>query len=299
MRLTATIFFTRLFLITLVLSGVVACTPEGTEEEVRDGDGDGLSDMQEADLGTDPSKPDTDGDGLSDLEEVNLETDPLVMDTDEDGYTDFEENHAGSDPIDSASVIYKGGWPYNPSKDEIEDPGWDSEPANGTTLPEYIAMDQHEEMVNLYDFVGRGKKIIVDFSTPWCTPCRAFASYLSDGDEDHFLWDTPYDDQEGFYQPYPWWKENYSDLYRMVQEGEIYWITVICSTTNPIDISYIQAWEESYPHALIPVLFDEDLQLKDFLGVGSYPTLNLFDENLVFLHHATGGAGGALSTLFP
>lgn len=249
-------------------------------------------------MGTDPAKADTDGDGLDDKKEVDLDTDPLLPDTDEDGYTDFEENHAGSDPLDAASVIYKGGWPYNPTKDEIEDPGWDSEPAIGTTLPEYIAMDQYEEMVNLYDFVGRGKKIMIDFSTPWCSPCKALAHYLSDADEDHFLWDTPYDDQEGFYQPYPWWSEAYSDLYQMVQDGELYWITVICSITTPIDISYIHAWEENYPNEYIPVLFDEDLQLHDFLGVGSYPTVHLFDENLNFLYRATGGAGGALSALF-
>jgi len=274
----------------------VAC--EAPETPDLDGDGDGLTDLQEAELGTDPTKTDTDEDGLDDKTEVELQTDPLMSDTDEDGYTDFEENHAGTDPTDAASVIYKGGWPYNVHKDEMEDPGWDTEPANGTTLPEYIAMDQHEEMVNLYDFVGRGKNIMIDFSTPWCGPCKALASYLSDGDEDHFLWDTPYDDQEGFYQPYPWWKEHYGDLYRMVLEGELYWITIICTTTNPIDISYIQAWEENYPHELIPVLFDENLQLRDFLGVRSFPTLNLLDENLNFLHQATGGAGGALNALF-
>ncbi|MCA0982908.1 thrombospondin type 3 repeat-containing protein [Halobacillus yeomjeoni] len=42
-----------------------------------DSDGDGLSDSEEADLGTDPDKPDTDGDGYGDGEEVEANTDPL------------------------------------------------------------------------------------------------------------------------------------------------------------------------------------------------------------------------------
>jgi len=42
-----------------------------------DSDGDGLSDLEEQVLGTDPQKPDTDGDGYGDGIEVTLATDPL------------------------------------------------------------------------------------------------------------------------------------------------------------------------------------------------------------------------------
>ena len=42
-----------------------------------DDDGDGLSNAEEAELGTDPNEPDTDGDGLADGDEVSLGTDPL------------------------------------------------------------------------------------------------------------------------------------------------------------------------------------------------------------------------------
>ena len=65
-----------------------------------DRDGDGLLDVDEARVGTDPDNPDTDGDGLPDgLEErngdgvVNVgETDPLSPDTDCDGLSDGEED---------------------------------------------------------------------------------------------------------------------------------------------------------------------------------------------------------------
>lgn len=60
---------------------------------VMDGDGDGLSDGDEATrYRTDPADPDTDADGIADGDEVlRLRTDPLRADTDGDGLTDLEE----------------------------------------------------------------------------------------------------------------------------------------------------------------------------------------------------------------
>lgn len=66
---------------------------------VLDSDGDGLSDAEEATLGTDPTKSDTDNDGLTDGEEVNIyHTDPLNPDTDGDGYLDGDEVRNGYNP---------------------------------------------------------------------------------------------------------------------------------------------------------------------------------------------------------
>lgn len=57
-----------------------------------DTDGDGLSDQEELELGTDPKNPDTDKDGLTDGEEVRTYlTDPLNPDTDYDGLIDGGE----------------------------------------------------------------------------------------------------------------------------------------------------------------------------------------------------------------
>ncbi|MBU6160778.1 MAG: DUF4215 domain-containing protein, partial [Myxococcales bacterium] len=65
-----------------------------------DDDNDGLTDEEEADLGTDPTNADTDGDGLSDGDEVNThETDPTNPDTDGDGLSDGDEvNTHETDP---------------------------------------------------------------------------------------------------------------------------------------------------------------------------------------------------------
>ena len=66
-----------------------------------DTDGDGLSDEQEAVLGTDPTKADTDADGVSDGDEFNVHgTNPLARDSDGDGRTDGREISDNSNPLD-------------------------------------------------------------------------------------------------------------------------------------------------------------------------------------------------------
>lgn len=70
-----------------------------------DSDGDGLTNLQEATVGTDPILPDTDRDGLTDGEEVNVyETNPRNRDSDADGLTDGDEiNQYGSNPANEDS----------------------------------------------------------------------------------------------------------------------------------------------------------------------------------------------------
>lgn len=65
-----------------------------------DSDGDGLTDEDEAGLGTEPLTADTDGDGLLDNEEVRIyKSDPLNSDTDNDSFKDGDEVKAGYNPI--------------------------------------------------------------------------------------------------------------------------------------------------------------------------------------------------------
>ena len=79
-----------------------------------DDDNDGLSDVFEVSIGTNPLSADTDGDGLTDYEEVYFDglagytpgsdTNPLNSDTDGDGYSDTKEINSGSNPLDPGSV---------------------------------------------------------------------------------------------------------------------------------------------------------------------------------------------------
>ncbi len=61
-----------------------------------DSDKDGLGDIAEIRLGTDPHNADTDGDGISDGAEISIKTNPLAKDTDGDGIPDSTE--IGLDP---------------------------------------------------------------------------------------------------------------------------------------------------------------------------------------------------------
>jgi len=67
--------------------------------EPIDSDKDGLDDVREQELGTDPNKADTDNDGLTDGDEVLIwKTNPLNPDTDGDSYLDGEEVRNGYNP---------------------------------------------------------------------------------------------------------------------------------------------------------------------------------------------------------
>lgn len=73
---------------------------DGTLDPDEDSDNDGLSNILEVSLDTDPANADTDGDGLSDgFEILEFMTDPLKFDTDEDGLSDGDEYVLGTNPL--------------------------------------------------------------------------------------------------------------------------------------------------------------------------------------------------------
>ena len=79
--------------------------PNDPIDAFEDKDGDGLSNLDEFNLGTDVNDPDSDGDGISDGEETNagadgFVTDPLNPDTDGDLVPDDLEIEIGTDPTD-------------------------------------------------------------------------------------------------------------------------------------------------------------------------------------------------------
>lgn len=111
-----------------------------------DSDGDGLSDADEAELGTDPYDPDTDKDRLTDGDEVNrYQTDPLNADTDWDSLKDGEEVFTHStDPrnrdTDSGGVA--------DGHEVIEDRTNPRDPADDLLLYElYIQFDYNDSVI--------------------------------------------------------------------------------------------------------------------------------------------------------
>lgn len=77
--------------------------PSNPTLAAEDPDRDGLTNLQEFQLGTNPTLADTDSDGLSDGDEVTRGTSPLLRDTDGDGISDGLEVQTGSDPLNPAS----------------------------------------------------------------------------------------------------------------------------------------------------------------------------------------------------
>jgi len=94
---------------------------------MTDTDGDGLLDLQEARMGTDPLNADTDGDTIKDGDEASHRTDPLKADTDGDGLNDGDELAFRADPLaidtdgdtlpDGVEVHELGTSPINPDTD--------------------------------------------------------------------------------------------------------------------------------------------------------------------------------------
>ncbi len=78
-------------------STTVTVLATGTKDAAgfRDGDGDGLSDEQEREYGSDPNNKDTDADGFTDKQEINGGYNPLItnkdVDSDGDGIMNWEE----------------------------------------------------------------------------------------------------------------------------------------------------------------------------------------------------------------
>ncbi len=71
-----------------------------------DTDQDGLTDVREIELGTNPRLVDSDSDGLSDWEEVDIfGTNPLKNDSDSDSYLDGEEVQNGYNPLGPGKLL--------------------------------------------------------------------------------------------------------------------------------------------------------------------------------------------------
>lgn len=129
------------------------------------------------DPGTDPNQ-DTDGDGLTDLEEQDLGTDPDDADSDGDGYDDGVEVDGNTDPTDDADMPYLAGWPIDPCRDDIQSTGNDV----GDIAEGFELLDQFGETVSLHDFCDQ--TVVMVSSAMWCGPCQDEAPELQGWYED-------------------------------------------------------------------------------------------------------------------
>jgi hypothetical protein len=94
---------------------------------------------------------DSDGDGLTDAEELELGTDPMNSDSDGDGFSDSEEQVAGTGPLDFNDHPYYGGWPMDDCRNDVESSG---SYQVGDIATNFELLDQYgkAERVRLHDF---------------------------------------------------------------------------------------------------------------------------------------------------
>jgi hypothetical protein len=143
----------------------------GTDPMNPDTDGDGVLDGREFSLGSNPLVADSDGDGQSDGAEVEAGTNPINADTDGDGFPDAQERTGGTDPTDPFSWDFDGGvWPdLSGHAQGVYADGWQV----GSILANLAFIDQLGGLIELYRFYGY--VILLDFSAGWCMPCRRTA----------------------------------------------------------------------------------------------------------------------------
>jgi hypothetical protein len=254
-------------LLSASLFALVGCAEE--KVDLTDSDGDGLTDAEEADLGTDPDAGDSDGDGLSDLDEMNFGTDPNLIDTDGDSYLDLHEIVEGTDPLDEEDRIYTGYWPYSYTKESIYDPGHDPGGlANGVNMWRFSGVDQFGEEVDLYDYAYQGKPVMVDLSGAWCYYCNELAKLI--------------DRQDSFFDSYAAYYPWIESLPDWVEDGDVLWVTILDANSYyaPADEETVADWYDDYPTEEIAVLADENALLNSYIDVYGYPSVWLLNEDM-------------------
>ena len=179
-----------LFLLTLSFT-LAACSAR------RGGGGGGGADDDDSAPGDDDDStplggPDGDGDGLPDDFEEEIGTDPDDEDTDGDGHDDGDEVYGYADPTDPSDHPYAGGYARHPRPDDLAQANTGYSP--GLVAPNFSLVDSYGEEVELWDFYG--DVILIVTCAYWAGPCRAveeeaqarFEQRASDGFIQMTLW---------------------------------------------------------------------------------------------------------------
>ena len=200
------------------------------------------------------------------------------------------------------SDYYFGGWPFNPDKDKIigseliPDCSKDKKevlcacsshddcetnmcfvsprvggycvPGPQTVFPEFILKDQFGEEVNIYDFAGQGKLIIVEFSTSWCKPCRDLADWMSNGNPG--------------VTSSRMWKKEYNFIKDLVKQDAVYFINIIMQDDykTPASLETLEDWFQMYPDDHVLLLADSNEDVLNWVRPTGYPTIILLNDKM-------------------
>ena len=97
--------------------------------------------------GDEDNSVDSDGDGLTDAEEAELGSDPAQTDSDGDGWDDGVEHSYYTDPADGTDHPYAGGWPIDACRNDLVSTGM----AEGDVINDVTLLDQYGEELRIHD----------------------------------------------------------------------------------------------------------------------------------------------------
>lgn len=172
----------------------------------------------------------------------------------------IDETPAGDD-------AYAGGWPQQPDSDRYAEDAPDWEHASGepgSQLPRFHYMDQYGDFVDVYDFAGHDRPVVLDVCATWGPACQVLSSYMAGGSDLYGL------------------NGDWPSLPELVDRGDVLFLTVLSENGRGQLPSGedLADWHATYPNAQVPILGD-DGNLADGLDVAEFPSIFLFDENLI------------------
>ena len=217
--------------------------------------------------------------------------------------------------IEDEKKYYFGGWPYNNKKDIINgsplefncpnDIGCecnkDSDcinnnclksprgsycyPKDGDIFPEFISYDQYGDIVNIYDFANQSKYILLELGAVWCAPCNVLSAWFS------------YNDLS--IKSKTWWKPEYTKIYDLVENNEVYFITVLYENENRDlpDFNTSYEWFDNYPDEKIPILTDDNKLLHTWVKPSGIPAVILLNEKMEIIQFSSRGLNGSFDKL--
>ena len=157
---------------------------------------------------------------------------------------------------------------------------------NGDTFPHFKAIDQFEDIVDIYDFANdEGKYILVEMGAGWCSPCHSLASWFA------------YNEEE--IKTKPFWRDRYNKVKELVENGDIYFITILYEDEFRDNATFDTAyeWYDTYPDDAIPVLADENKLLHKIIRPTGIPAVTLLSPKMEIITLSSRGFNHAFDKL--
>ncbi|MBD91075.1 MAG: hypothetical protein CL940_12130 [Deltaproteobacteria bacterium] len=238
----------------------------------------------------------------------------------EDGSATDAQAVSDAGPSGDAAVEtceYIGGWPCNPDKESMADPGWDGGPcpggpgcdcvsdsgcasercvevlgtegdgrclpAIGSLPPRLKSVDQHGDLVDLYDFAGHDTPVVIALSAGWAM-AGLYETWLKGDDTTGMIPDS------------------WTQVRVAVLNGELRWITLLLedSSQTPATPEYQAQWNENFGFTSVPILLDSEYAFTTHYsqyGEMGIPSLLVFDGDLQLLANGVDSSAAASQAL--